>query len=69
MLGSEGLFPDRQRALMERLRLGVTACDPVKRRQIIEALAHIRMPGSEGLFPDRQRALVERLGFGPGSSI
>ncbi len=64
MLGSQGLFPDRQRALVERLGVRVAALGVVESRLVVEALGHIRMLGSQGLFPDRQRALVERLGLG-----
>ncbi len=36
MLGSQGLFPNRQRALVERLGLGVAALIVVERRQVVE---------------------------------
>ena len=64
MVGAEGLFPDRQRALVERLGLRVLALVAIQRGQIAQARGHTGMVGAEGLFFDRQRALVERLGLG-----
>ena len=64
MVGSQGLLLDRQRALKERLGLGVLALVPVELRQVVEARAHVGVVGPEGLLPDGQRPLVERLGLG-----
>ena len=64
MIGTERLLSDRQRALVERLGLGIATLVVVKRRQIVQRCRDIGMIGTERLFPDRQRALVERLGFG-----
>ena len=63
MLRPQGLFLDLQSALIERLGLGVSSLVAIERRQVVEALAHIRVLRPQGLFRDRQRALVERLGF------
>ena len=46
MLGSQGLFLDRQRALVERLGLPVTALGLVEQRQVVEARGHMWMLGS-----------------------
>ena len=63
MLGTEGLLPDAERALIERLGLRVLALGIVKHRQVVEARGHIGMLGTEGLLPDGERALIERLGL------
>jgi hypothetical protein len=63
MLGSQGLFHDRQRTLVKRRGLRVAALGLVESRKVVEARGHVRMLGSQGLLPDRQRSLVERLGL------
>ena len=63
MIGAEGLLPNGQRPLEERLGLGVRALRLIQRREVVEARGHVGMVGAEGLLPDRQRALVERLGL------
>ena len=63
MIRAEGLLPDRQRALVERLGLRVLALVVVQLREVVQARGHIGMIRAEGLLPDRQRALVERLGL------
>ena len=64
MIGTERFFADRQRALVERLGVGIAALVVVKHRQIVQRLRDIGMIGTKRLFSDRQRALVERLGVG-----
>ncbi len=64
MLRPEGLLPDRQGALVERLGLGVLALVVVEQRVIVEAVGYIPMVRPEGLLPERQRPLVERLCLG-----
>ena len=64
MLGAEGLLPDRQGSLVERLCLGVAALDTVQRGEVVEARGDVRVIGAEGRLPDRQRAPIERLGLG-----
>ena len=61
---SQGLLHDRQRALVERLGLGVAALGFVERGQVVEARGHVGVRRSEGLLHDRQRALMKRLGLG-----
>ena len=63
MLRAQGLFPDRQCPLIERLGLRVLALVVVKRRQVVEARGYVGVLRAQGLFPDRQRPLVKRLGL------
>ncbi len=52
MLGSQGLFPDRQGALVERLGLRVVALDSIEFRQVVEAQAlpsPLRQAGTKGV--------------------
>ena len=69
MVGTERLLADRQRALVERLGLGVAALVLVQLRQIVQAVATSGMVGTERLLVDRQRALVERLGLGVAALV
>ena len=64
MLGAERLLPDRERALIERLGLGVAALGIVEHGQVVEARRHLGMLGAERLLPNGERALIERLGLG-----
>jgi hypothetical protein len=48
MLGSEGVLPDRQRALVERLGLHIPTPAAIKPRQIVEALANVGLNGETG---------------------
>src|SRR5580700_7046303 len=64
MVGAEGFLFDRQRALVEPLRLGVLALEEIYAGQVVEGLSHVGMVGAEGLLPDRQRALIEPLRLG-----
>ena len=64
MIGAEGLPTDRQRALKERLRLGVAALIVIKLAEVIEARSNQLMFGAEGFLLDLQRTLVERLRLG-----
>ena len=61
MVGAEGFLPDRQGALVERLRLAVVALVPVQLRQVVERRGNMGMVGAERFLQDRQGALVERL--------
>jgi hypothetical protein len=58
------LFADRQRALVEPLRLAVLALLLEHVGQVIEGLGHIGVVGADGLFADRQRALEKPLRLG-----
>ena len=58
---TERLLADRQRALVEPLRLAVLALVSIHERQVIEGVGHVGVARAEGLLPDRQRALVEPL--------
>jgi len=60
MVRAEGLLPNRQRALVERLSLREMALAEEQVREAVQARAHIGMIRTEGLFPDRQRPLIER---------
>ena len=63
MIRAEGLLPDRQGALVERLGLRVVALGVVQQREVVQAPGHIGMIRAEGILQDRQRALIERLGL------
>ena len=69
MVGAQRLLPDRQRALVERLGLGVAALRVVEYGQVVEARGDVGVVGSQRLLPDRQRALVERLGLGVAALV
>jgi hypothetical protein len=64
MAGAVRLFLNRQRALEERIGVGVLALRVVHAGQIAEDKGHIGMAGAQRLFIDRQRTLVEPLGVG-----
>ena len=64
MIGTERLFPDRQRALVERLGIGIATLGVVKPRQIVQRHGDIGMIGTKRLFLIASAALVERLGIG-----
>ena len=55
MIGSHFL-PDRQRALVEWLGLGVLALGAVELRQVVEAGRYVGALGFQGFLQDRQRA-------------
>jgi len=57
MVGAEGLLHDRQRALVERLRLGVLTLGIVERGQVVQARRHIGMIWPNVLLRDLQRLL------------
>ena len=61
---AERLLLDRQRALVERLGVGVLALVCVHDGQVVEGVGHIGVVCAERLLLDRQRALVEPLGVG-----
>ena len=64
MIGTEGFLRDGQRALVERLGLGVAALSLVEQSEVVQRPRDIGMIGTERLLVDRQRSLVERLGVG-----
>ena len=55
---------DGERALVQRLGLGVAAGDPVEPAQDVEGDGEVGMVGAEGFLADGERAPAERLGFG-----
>ncbi len=61
MLGSEGLLHDRQRALVERLGVGVLALGDVEQRHVVEALGHVGVNWSQRILAYGKRPLVEPL--------
>ena len=67
MLGTERLLADGERALEERLGLGVGAGGLVEHGEIVERGRDVGMLGAERLLADGERALVERLGLGVGA--
>ena len=69
MLGAEGLLADGERALVERLGLGVAAGVPVEQAQVVERVGDVGMLGAEGLLVDGERALVQRLGLGVAAGV
>jgi hypothetical protein len=54
MLGSQGLLPDRQRALVERLGLHVAALGLVEFRQVVEVDGNVRVFRAQGLLVNCQ---------------
>ena len=58
------LLVDRQRALEQRLGVGVAALLLVQRRQIVQGLPDIGMTWRQRLFAHRQRPLEQRFGIG-----
>ena len=64
VVGAERLLVDRQRALVQRLGLGIAALGAIQLGEVVEVGADIRVVGAERLLVDRQRALVQRLGLG-----
>ena len=58
MVGAERLLVDRERALVQRLGLGIAALVVVQLGEVVEVDADIRVVGAERLLVDRQRALV-----------
>ena len=69
MVRAERLLADRQRALVERLGLGVAALVVVQRRQVVQRCGVVGMVRAQRLLADRQRALVERLGLGVAALV
>ena len=63
MLGAERLLADRERALKERLGLGVAAGGLVEIGQIAETIGDLRVLRAESLLVDSEGALEERLGL------
>ena len=62
--GPSAFSPIAQRALVERLGVGVAALGLVQRGQVVERGGDIGVIGAERLLADRESALVERLGVG-----
>jgi hypothetical protein len=52
MVRTEGLFPNLQGVLIQRLGLGVLALILVELRQVVESGRHMRMIGAHRLFQD-----------------
>jgi hypothetical protein len=59
----------RDRALVERLRVGIAALNTVQLGEVVEVGGDGRMVRSERLLVDRDRALVERLRVGIAAPI
>src|ERR1700720_4082705 len=64
MIGTESLFPFRQRTLVERLRVDVTTLGVVKQCQTVQCRGNIGVNGTVGFFSYRQGALEQRYGIG-----
>ena len=64
MLRAERPFPDRQRALVHRLRFGVAALIAMRLPKVIQTLSYLRVIRAERAFPNLQRTLVQRLRLG-----
>src|SRR6478609_2330089 len=64
MIGTESLFPFRQRTLVERLRVDVTTLGVVKQCQTVQCRGNIGVNGTVGFFSYRQGALEQRYGSG-----
>src|SRR5258708_1935505 len=64
MLRSQRLIADRERALGERLRLGIAGLILVQQGQVVEADGGVWMVRSQHLIADRERAFEERFGLG-----
>ncbi len=62
LLGPEGLFPDRQRALVERFGLRVVALGPIEFRQVVEKGGSGRTIRAKLFRPQSQGFLG--IGFG-----
>src|SRR5437868_1315973 len=60
MLKRQGLFADRQSALVERLGLRILALLTIEKRQVVEWGGHLGMLRSQLLLPDAQGALKKR---------
>ena len=58
MLGAEGLLADGERALEQRLGLGVAAGVSVEQAQVVERGGEVGMLGAEGPLADGERAPV-----------
>ena len=66
---AEGVLPDLQCALVERLGHGVTALISVEASEIVETQGHVGMLRSEDLFCYRQGPLIERDGLGVAALV
>ena len=62
MVLTEGGFPNRQRALIQRLGPRVEPLLRVEAGEVVERGGDVGMVLAEGRFPNGQRALIERLG-------
>ena len=63
MFGPQGLLPDSQRPLVQRLGVRILALSCVELRKVIQQVGHVEVPGSHGPFPDDQGPVVQRFGF------
>jgi len=61
VVGTEHFLVNRERALQERLSVGIALLAAVERGEIAEAFADIGMVRAERLLVNRERALDERL--------
>ena len=55
---------DRERSLVERFGIGVTALVIVQKRQIVQRQRDIGMVGPKRFLMDGERSLVKRFGVG-----
>ena len=69
MVGAQRLLADGERALVERLGLGVAALGAIELGQVVERGADIGVVGAQRLLADGERALVERLGLGVAALV
>ena len=63
-IGTQRPLSYRQRSLVERFGLSVTALIAVDGAEIVQRRRNDQMVGAQRLFPDRQRPGFELLGFG-----
>ena len=64
MIGPERSLADLERALVERLGLGVVAVGRYSTARLLSAAGDVRVLGAEGLLLIVERALIERFGLG-----
>src|SRR5262249_35876629 len=69
MVGAERLLVDCERALQQRLGLGIVALLLRRQGEAVEDCTDAQMVGAERLLLDRERALGERLGIGIAALI
>src|SRR5262249_31320926 len=64
-----GLLTDRERALIEPLRLGVAALGPIQLGEVVEVRADIGVVAAGRLLNDCERALIEPLRLGVAALV